>query len=305
METLAEIDSCISRLSRMGAQEAFFHPDFVRLLSLLKFPYLYDGNGTEVPKETIDKILLLVAEKAEAMPRQISDDDYSRYSNTCTYVLNALSSVAVDAGNADSFVRVFLLVAEGGMPPEPETEAVWAPYDKDMMTLKRFRKDDGGFFDAACHRDGAFQRMVDFRSPELCARIAERISGLAEPKESAIYLFSVALDHSSEGVELGIETVKKLEQFARRWKDAQLPSAQYKRTLDEGGAHFSGKAAEFERLASALLRQMKAAEKQRVARIYDMQEFRAKWKNNRVREAEITRDGAHFARRLRICSGRC
>ena len=150
METLAEIDSCIERLSKMEAQDAFFHPDFVRLLSILKLPYLYDGKGTEVPKETIGRIILIVAEKAERMPRQIGDDDYSRYSNTCTYVLNALSAVKIDPGNADLFVRIFLSVAEGGTPPEPETEAVWVPYGKDALTLERFRKDDGGFFDAAC-----------------------------------------------------------------------------------------------------------------------------------------------------------
>jgi len=111
METLAEIDSCVNRLTEMGAQDAFFHPDFVRLLSLLKFPYLYDGKGTAVPKETIRKILLLAAEKAEGMPQDLAREGCFRHADTCSYLLNALSGARIDAGNADCFVNLHGLKA--------------------------------------------------------------------------------------------------------------------------------------------------------------------------------------------------
>ena len=193
-------------------------------------------------------------------------------------------------------MRIFLAVAAGGTPPRPAGPADMHPTE-----------DTGAasLFETACHRDGVFQKMLDFRSRELGASIAERVSRLAEPKESAIYLFAVALDHSSGGVELGMETARKLKQFARRWKDSELVPAQYKRILGEGEAHFSGKVTEFGRLAAALLRQIKAAERQRLARIYDIQEFRAMWKKNQSRQAAIARDESHLARKLKICSGRC
>lgn len=296
METLAEIDSCISRLSKMGAQEAFFHPDFVRLLSLLKSPYLYDGKGTEVPKETLNRILLLVAEKAEGMPRNIVGDDYWRHTDICAYALNALSDAAIDAENADSFVRIFLAAAQGGTPPRPvEPRGGYSVEDTNSVAL----------FETASHRDAVFQKMLDFRSPELCACIAERISGLAELRESAAYLFSVALDQSSSGLELDICSIVKLAKFARRWREEEIPSPGYKRALEEGNAHFSERLLQFERAISAFLRQIREAQRQRLARVYDLQEFRARWKENRSREAAIARDDSHLTRRLRIYAGRC
>ncbi len=296
METLAEIDSCISRLSKMGAQEAFFHPDFVRLLSLLKFPHLYDGNGTEVPGETTGRILLLVAEKAERLPRQAKDEDYSRYLDTCSYVLNALSGAQIDAKNADSFVRIFLAVAKGESFPKPK-EPEGGHTGEDCGTL--------ALFDAACHRDAVFQKMLDFRSIELCESIAARLSSLDGFRESAAYLFSVALDHSSSGLELGMESVVALARFSRRWKDEEIPSPRYKRTLDEGSEHFSRKIYTYERFVSALLTQARIMERQRFARIYDMQEFRARWKEQKMRQAAIARNDSHLSRRLRIYAGRC
>jgi hypothetical protein len=307
METLAEIDSCIARLSGMEAQDAFFHPDFVRLLSLLKFPYLYDGNGTEVPPETRNRMLALVAEKAEAMPRQETDEACSRQIGTCAYAMRALSAVELNELNADYFVRIFLAAAKGGTPPEPKRWLEGAIDFKEggNITVFHLSEDDGGLFDACADRDAVFQKMLDFRSAELCDSIATRISGLAELRESAVYLFSVALDQSSSGVGLEIDTTMKLAKFARRWADGAIPSPGCRRTIDEGNAHFSGKLEEFERALSALLRQMKAAERQRLARICNMQEFRARWKENRLRQAAIARQDPHFARKLKICSGRC
>lgn len=299
METLAEIDSCISRLSKMGAQEAFFHPDFVRLLSVLKFPYLYDGNGTAVPKEAINRILLLVAEKAEGMPKDLAGDDHLRHSETCSYVLNALAEVEIDAENADSFVRIFLEAASGGNPPRPHDKAEEEPWPH-----KPKLEEDGGFFDAACHRDAVFQKMLDFRSVELCESIAARISRLSGLRESAIYLFAVALEHSSSGLEMSMGSIMALAKFCRRWV-GELPPGHFRRTFDEGRAHFSEKTRQSEQVISAFIRQMEKAQVMRIARVYDMQQFRARWRENRAREAAMARDGPHLAKRLRICTGRC
>ncbi len=288
MDSLAQLNASLGRLSQMGPEEAFFHPDFVRALNVLRFPYLYDGKGTPVPQEALDLIIRISADMLCRMPPEAKiahfNADLDR--DLREYLLESLANAEITEQNARDFARAFMRMHEFSRP--------------------RFQNGDLGAEGAYAPVSAYFEihrKLLSFHSPGMCdalSRIA--LEGGAHPS-SAADAFLICSRQSMEGVRLGHSTIMRLIRAGRGLKQSGEIGALERHGIEEGLAHLGKKAREFDEARQEFLARLRRdvvrAEMARVIRISTFVAVRELQKRREIRRMSLLHPG-----RLRQCGGR-
>lgn len=226
METLPQLNASLERLSSMKAEDAFFHPDFVRALDLLGMPYLYDGKGTEVPQEALDLIIRISADVLCRMPPngEIANFNKDFDRDLREYLLESLSKTRMNDANAADFARIFSKMSMFSEPRLPEAASGGNCAECDGALA----------YGPVSDYLGLARRLQAFEGRGFCEKMAKVACSGRGDVPANVHLFAICMRKIGSGAEIGHATFAKMRRFAKRWMNGEGVASEERHELQAG-----------------------------------------------------------------------